>query len=585
MRALAVALRNDDADRPSAREQRHAEPVDRWHPHQCDFAALQKVLEHLVVHELRHAGAQDVFGQPAPSPARGGRLVGLVHEIGKRHHLRLGVEERDVEVARIHEAGNGVVDRAQELAEVRRLAGGLGDLQHRGFQLLRLRALRDVAHHRGEEDVGADVPAGDRQFQRDLRPASSYARHLERHAGKPGFTTPGHPREPAQVVLAESLGHQIRDRLPDGFRGRVAEDPLGGRVPEDDPPVPVGGHDRVAGGLQHSAQALLGGPQRPVGVLALAVLAREREQVGAQQSGEQQTGRQDGAPVPGDVRRPTSLLGRLNDREHRKRDRDPEAHDQQRGEPATGRPDPEADQRQQREAREDERHRGRQRQRDRRAAVHHGRLQPVAEDEDQPAGEHERRERGRNIHREPPPRDAAGPASQGAGGDEEERGRHRGHPPEGERLRRPERHAQRPLEAEVHAAHRLQQDVRRQHDDNRDRAEHERGRPPALGPARERDHGGGECEEAHRGAGRDRHVLRADPGDHWDVEPPPDDRCSGDRRDRPRIELRPPTLAAGRPGLSSHRRPRRAPPAPRAPASPCQTVFARNGPAPRRSAP
>jgi hypothetical protein len=56
----------------------------------------------------------------------------------------------------------------------------------------------------------------------------------------------------------------IGDRPPQRVRGRIAEQPLGGRVPGGDPAVRLGRHEGVLRGVQHRTHPLRGQQQLPV---------------------------------------------------------------------------------------------------------------------------------------------------------------------------------------------------------------------------------------------------------------------------------------------------------------------------------
>jgi hypothetical protein len=132
---FAIALRDDDADRPPVRLQRCRHPVDARHAEHPDAAALDHLALLGVVNEDRLAVFQHVPGESG-GLADADRLphhwvrdvqVDLVAVEGVIHQAAPIVVQRDIEVLGVHQLADDLVNGGVERDHVLRRAGGLGD--------------------------------------------------------------------------------------------------------------------------------------------------------------------------------------------------------------------------------------------------------------------------------------------------------------------------------------------------------------------------------------------------------------------------------------------------------------------------
>ncbi len=118
-RRAAVALDDERPEDPSARLQRHADPVERGRADLLHFAPVDELGEELRGGEERPPGSDHVLRQAAAERLGGGRRVELVDEVRKAQELLVGVPERDVEVAGVDEVSDEAVDGGVELVRGR----------------------------------------------------------------------------------------------------------------------------------------------------------------------------------------------------------------------------------------------------------------------------------------------------------------------------------------------------------------------------------------------------------------------------------------------------------------------------------
>ena len=140
----------------------------------------------------------------------------------------------------------------------------LGHRQLGAHVALRLPALGDVAQDAGEGGLPACSHMPSESSTSISLPSRRSAVQLDAGAAdQPGLPGGQQASEPVEMGRAIALGHDRRQLQPHRLLGAVAQQRLGRGVPEHDPPVPVGGHDRVVDRLRHRAQVVLSAVARP----------------------------------------------------------------------------------------------------------------------------------------------------------------------------------------------------------------------------------------------------------------------------------------------------------------------------------
>ena len=195
------------------------------------------------------AGAGPLLGDPAERvlDQRGLRTPATHHaqaSVGKAHDRR----QRLVHL--VHDPG-------AHLAELQQPRGVGRAFQPQPRPLLHLPALGEVADDTGEQPPAGKPHLAHREVDGEDAAVLALRFDLAADADDPRLAGAQVAGDVAIVLLAPGRGHEHRDVAPEQLAARVPEHPLGGRVDRLDLAGRLDGDDRVDGGMEDRAQALL----------------------------------------------------------------------------------------------------------------------------------------------------------------------------------------------------------------------------------------------------------------------------------------------------------------------------------------